>query len=418
LRQQRVQVNQDGTASVLLGTSTSQDSIESPYGWWVACVTLLIASLSFGAVTSIPVLLKPLARDWGTGASTIALVHTSAMIGAGIGSLLLGRLLDRIGFFPIAVVSALATGLGLMLAGGAPNLLTMHVAYGLLVGGIGQGAFFSPLAAAVSQWFDRQRALAIAIAASGQSVGGLILPPLMRWSAEQIGWRNTLQGYGAIAGLLLLACSFVFRRPPPRPVYAASPPPHARAAARLSPGGFALLGLCMALFNIATFVVMAHLTAYGEELGFSPTSAAAIISIMLGVALVSRLSLDQLFRRWGRANVLLAVSALHVAGMVMLPLADNYAALTTAVLLIGLGFGGYVPAYAVVVRELFPASEAGRRIAEIYFFAFVAAGAGSWSGGWVRDVSGSYPAAFALAALADCVGMCLLVWLSRKLRRT
>lgn len=413
-----MQVNPGGTASVLLATSSNRDSVESPYGWWVACVTLLIASLSFGAVTSIPVLLKPLAREWGTGASTIALVHTSAMIGAGLGSLLLGRLLDRIGFFPIAVVSSAATGLGLMLAGAAPNLLTMHIAYGLLIGGVGQGAFFGPLAAAVSQWFDRQRALAIALAASGQSVGGLILPPLMRWSAEQIGWRHTLQGYGAIAGLLLLACAFVFRRPPPRPLHAASTAPDAHVAARLSPRAFALLGLCMALFNLATFVVMAHLTAYGEELGFSPTSAAAIISVMLGVTLLSRLSLGHLFRRWGRANVLLAVSALNLAGLLMLPLAGSYVTLTIAVLLIGLGFGGFVPAYAVVVRELFPASEAGRRIAEIYFFAFLAAGAGSWSGGWVRDMTGSYPMAFGLAALVACAGMCLLVRLSRELRRS
>jgi len=167
-------------------------SIESRYSWWVAAMTLVIASLSFGAVTSIPVLLKPLASHWEKGASTVALVHTSAMFGAAIGSLVLGRMLDRVGFFRIAILAATATGLGLLLAASARNLLTLHLAYGVLIGGIGQGAFFSPLTAAVSQWFDRHRALAIAIAASGQSVGGLALPPLMRWGADAIGWRATI----------------------------------------------------------------------------------------------------------------------------------------------------------------------------------------------------------------------------------
>lgn len=224
-------------------------SLQSRYSWWVAFVTLVIASLSFGAVTSVPVLLKPLAVEWGTGAGTVAMVHTSAMVGAGVGSLVLGRLLDRFGFFGISVLAASATGLGLLLAGAADDLLTLHLAYGLLIGGIGQGAFFGPLAAAVSQWFDRHRALAIAIAASGQSVGGLLLPPLLRWSAEDVGWRATLQGYGIAAGTLLLACAFVFRRPAPRHA--------APSVAGEGRGGqptigrlwFAVLGLCMALFN-------------------------------------------------------------------------------------------------------------------------------------------------------------------------
>lgn len=272
-------------------------SIESRYSWWVAAMTLVIASLSFGAVTSIPVLLKPLASHWEKGASTVALVHTSAMFGAAIGSLVLGRMLDRVGFFRIAILTATATGLGLLLAASARNLLTLHLAYGVLIGGIGQGAFFSPLTAAVSQWFDRHRALAIAIAASGQSVGGLALPPLMRWGADAIGWRATIGTYGLVAGVALMACAFAFRRAPPPhvlPPDLSGPSEAVRSAAR---GGFLMLGLCMALSNHASFMVIGHLTAFGEEQGFAPAAAAAVVSAMLGVTLVSRLSAGQLSLR-------------------------------------------------------------------------------------------------------------------------
>ncbi|UUZ66138.1 hypothetical protein LP414_23135 [Polaromonas sp. P1(28)-13] len=58
--------------------------------------------------------------------------------------------------------------------------------------------------------------------------------------------------------------------------------------------------------------------------------------------------------------------------------------------LVGLGFGGFVPGYAILVREMFPAAQAGRRIADIYFFRFVAAGIGSWTNGWLRDLTGGY----------------------------
>lgn len=390
-------------------------SIQSAYGWWIAFVTLVIASISFGAVTSIPVLLKPLSNDWQAGASTIALIHTSAMFGAGAGSLLLGRMLDRFGFFGISVVAALATATGLIAAARAEDLLTLHLAYGLLVGGIGQGAFFSPLAAAVSQWFDRHRALAIAIAASGQSVGGLTLPPLLRWSAEQYGWRQTIEGYGIAAGVILLACAFAFRRAPPR-----QPVPRGGAAekgiVKVDRAEFALLGLCMALFNLATFIAIGHLTAFGEEIGLAPATATVFVSVMLGVTLLSRLSIGQLSNRFGHYRMLVAVSVLHLSGVALLAASTGPASTFAAVVLIGLGFGGYVPAYAVLVRELFPASEAGRRIAEIYFFAFLAAGVGSWSGGLARDITGSYAVPFGLAAGTAFAGALLLLLLSRRLR--
>nr|WP_077562448.1 MFS transporter [Polaromonas sp. C04]OOG53210.1 hypothetical protein B0E49_12185 [Polaromonas sp. C04] len=379
-------------------------------------MTLVIASLGFGAVTSVPILLKPLARYWETGASTIALVHTSAMFGAAIGSLVLGRMLDRFGFFRIAMLAATATGLGLLLAASAQNLLTLYLAYGVLIGGIGQGAFFSPLTAAVSQWFDRHRALAIAIAASGQSVGGLTLPPLMRWGAGAFGWRATLVAYGLVAGLALVACAFAFRRAPPP--HAAPPDLSGTGEAGLSEarGGFLMLGLCMALSNHASFMVIGHLTAFGEEQGFAPAAAAALVSALLGVTLVPRLFAGQLSHRLGRYRTLLAMSVLLVFGMAWLATAQGPVAITVGVVLIGLGFGGYMPGYAILVREMFPAAQAGRRIAEIYSFGFVAAGIGSWTSGWLRDLTGGYAIPFLVAACSAGLGAAGLLRLREHLR--
>jgi MFS family permease len=79
------------------------------------------------------------------------------MMGAGVGSLVLGRMVDRFGFFRIAVAGAIATIVGMALAGQAIELLTLHHAFGLLVGGLSQAAFFSPITAESSRWFSRHR---------------------------------------------------------------------------------------------------------------------------------------------------------------------------------------------------------------------------------------------------------------------
>ena len=389
------------------------DSLQS---WWVAAVGVVMGALSFGAVTSVPILLKPISLHWNAGASTASLVHTSAMFGAALGGLVLGRVLGRFGFFRIAVLGSLATCIGLVCAANAGNLGTMHVVYGLLIGGIGQGAFFSPLTVAVSQWFHRHRAMAIAVVACGQSLGGLVLPPVMSWGSEQIGWQATLTMYALLAGAALIACAFAFRRSPPGDAPQLASPGSLEVTASNSPYLMLMLGAGMALSNHASFIVIAHLTAFGEEGGFAPAAAAAGVSAMLGVSLISRLSVGHLSARWGSYRVLVAMSTLLAIGCASLALAHGAVAIGIAAIVLGLAFGGYLPGYAILVREIFPATQAGRRIAEIYFFAFVAAGIGSWTGGWTRDMTGSYTVPFWVAAASAIAGAVTLLSSRRSLR--
>lgn len=396
--------------------SSDQASLDSPWSWWVAAVGVMVGAVSFGAVTSIPILLKPLSLHWNTGASTVALVHTSAMFGAAVGGLVLGRMLASVGFFRIALFAALATCLGLLAAASAESLTTLHLVYGLLIGGIGQGAFFSPLTAAVSQWFDRHRSVAIAVVACGQSVGGLVLPPVMRWGVDVMGWQAVLSCYALLAGASLTACAFAFRPSPPQHVRQPADPSVPEAGGLVSTGVLVMLGAGMALSNHASFIVIGHITAFGEERGFTPTAAAAVLSTILGVSLLSRLLVGQLSTKWGSYKVLVGTSILLAVATAGLALGHGPVALGVAAVAIGVAFGGYLPGYAILVRDIFPAEQAGRRITEIYFFAFVAAGIGSWTGGWIRDLTGAYTVPFWVAAVSAIAGAATLLSLRRSLR--
>lgn len=390
-------------------------SIESAASWWIAAVALVMASLSFGAISAVPVLLKPLAAEWGVGASPISLVHTSGMLGAALGGLVLGRVLDRYGFFPIGIAAAGSTGVGLLIASHAHSLVLLHIAFGVLVGAVGQGGLFSALSAAVAQWFDRRRGLAIAIVASGQSVGGLLLPPLLRWGAHEAGWRETLWLFGVICLFVIGGCALAFRRSPPRVLVHTQDPEDAMPYAPLTRSMFLAVGLCMSLFNYAAFVAVGHLTALGEERGFAPTAAATLVSALLGIALVSRLAIGPLARRWGTYRALLAAAGLHTFGVICLSVAQGYAQIALSAMVLGLGFGGYLPAFAILVRERCEAAQAGRRMAEIFFFGFSAGGAGSVTAGLLRDATGGYGVPLAVGACSAAMGLALLTALRRRL---
>ncbi|WP_093166826.1 hypothetical protein [Variovorax sp. YR216] len=81
-----------------------------------------MSSVSFGAVTAVAILMKPLMEEWSTGAGAIAGVHSATLVASGISGVWFGRLLDRYRFFPMALAAALATGLGLCVIAWASHL--------------------------------------------------------------------------------------------------------------------------------------------------------------------------------------------------------------------------------------------------------------------------------------------------------
>ena len=66
--------------------------------------------------------------------------------------------------------------------------------------------------------------------------------------------------------------------------------------------------------------------------------------------------------------------------------------------LFGLFQGGIVPCYALIVREYFPASQAGSRTGIIIFATLLGMAFGAWVSGVLYDMNGSYSAAFVHAA--------------------
>lgn len=397
--------------TVPLAPGLTRHAADSGYSWAVAAGTLVLASLSFGAVTSVPILFAPIARDFGWSHGLVALVHTFTMICAGAGSIVLGRMLDRRGFFLIAVCAALATGLGLVLASHATSFWQMALAYGLLVGGVGQGAFFSPLAAAVTHWFDRHRSLAVAIALSGQSVGGLLVPPLLRVAAEHQGWRTALQGYGILCSVGMLAAASLYAPRPPGQEHGAGN--SGTAVRRRSGRSLGLLGFTLWCSNTATFGIAGHMVTYGEQVGLGPAAAGSMMAALFGITLFSRLGVGHWLARGGIYRTLIGTSLLHGCGAWLVLAAGSPSQLVLAVLVVGLGFGGYLPAYGSLVRSMFPAQEAGRRLSELYLLGFLGAGSGTWIVGALRDARGG-DFDWSFLAMASLASIACVVLLARR----
>jgi MFS family permease len=423
-----------------------QDGIDSRYAWLRLSVTLALMTIGATGMFVISVALPAVQADFGIDRSSVSSAYTMLMIGFGLGGILMGRLADRFGVAVPVAIGAFGLGGGFIAAGLAPGIVSFGIVHGLLIGLLGTSATFSPLVADTSLWFERRRGLAVAICASGNYLGGAFWPPIVQHFIETVGWRQTYIGIGVMCLLTMLPLALLLRRRPPgvvdsapaaqgntaaAPAAAALPSQAAQVgqtgqlgqAGPLRPLGMspAALQTLLCIAGVACCVAMAmpqvHIVAYCSDLGFGPARGAQMLALMLGFGVISRLASGWISDRIGGLRTLLLGSILQgVALLLFLPF-DGLASLYVISALFGLFQGGIVPSYALIVRENFPASEAGGRVAVVISSTLLGMALGGWMSGAVFDYTGSYHAAFINGVAWNLLNLTIAVLLLRRAMR-
>ncbi len=392
-------------------------SVERPYSWVVAVASLLMMAIGMGATYVVVVALKPIAAEFGWPRAVPSLSYSFVLFGAGLGGLMMGRWSDRVGMGPPALTGSIMICLGALLASTADGAGRLYLAHGLFMGLLGNAAMFGPLVANATRWFDRRRGIAVGLVTTGQSLAGAVWPPVLRLLTETVGWRQTFVYFAGFAICTLVPLSLVLWPMPPRQLEV---PTRARddATGRVVglPAAMVQAMLCLAIVGccVAMAMPMVHIIAHATDLGYSTTRAAELLSVLLGCAVLSRLVYGFLADRIGGLRTLLLGSLGQALMLTTFAAVESLAGLYVVAALFGLAFGGIVPAYALIVRELFPASEAGWRIATVFLFGTIGMATGGWLGGYIFDLVGSYRAAFLVGVAFNLMNLALVGTLVRR----
>ena len=406
--------------SAVVSAAPLRPTIETRASWIVCLTALGIAAVSFAAPAITVVGLKSIAADLGGERSVPALAYSLAWLGASFGGIPMGRAAERFGirFTVIFGAAMIAVGLVIAQSGGRFGLL---VGYGLFVGLLGNSGINAPLYIYVSRWFDRRRGTALALIGSGSSVSAAIWAPIFVIAEAQIGWRHTMLGFAAVEIVLILPVAWFVFGPAPEAASAEGdrhgPRPGA-AVLGLKPA-VVLAGLCTAGFLCCVPMAMpqGHLVAFCSDAGIPVSHGAAMISVLLGCAFVSRQFWGFAADRIGGLRTVLAGSVCQITAMIGFLLTQNEAGLFAVSAWFGLGFSGIIPAYVLAVRELFPASEASWRVPSVLLFSGSGMAFGGWVAGAIYDAVGFYAAAFAAGIVFNVVHLMVigaLVWRQRR----
>jgi len=157
-----------------------------------------------------------------------------------------------------------------------------------------------------------------------------------------------------------------------------------------------------------------HIVAYCSDLGHGSAPGAHMLSLMLGFGVVSRLASGWICDQIGGRLTLLLGSSLQALALVLFLPFQGLTALYIVSALFGLFQGGIVPAYTVIVREFFPAAEAGVRVGTVLMATVFGMALGGWLSGAIFDLTGSYHAAFLNGIAWNVLNMAIAVVLLRR----
>jgi MFS family permease len=384
----------------------------------VMAASLLFLLIGTGSIYFLVVALKSISAEFDWPRAVPSLAYSLQYFGGGIGGIFMGYLLDRSGMGIPAILGASMIGLGGILTSGISTQWELYAIYGVLTGFLGRAALFSPLMANITRWFDHKKSMAAGILGSGQGLAGAFWPPIFQHFNDTIGWRQTSLWYGIFALATMLPLCLILRQKPP-PVAPVPLPPTSgsmpladRQPVRLplSPRAIqislsiASIGCCVAMA-----LPLAHAASHVSDIGYSPARGAEILSLMLASAAVSCLvGVGFLGGRFGGLRAIFIFSAAQALFLGVLAFVDSLTAIYVTAVLFGLGYGGILPCYPVIVREHLPAREAGRRTGMVILCAGGGMALGAWLGGAVFDATGSYKIAFLIGVVFNIGNLAII----------
>lgn len=383
----------------------------------LAVGTTLVA-LNLGALSSLPVLLKPISTEFGWARGATALAYTAAAFTIGVAGVVWGRLADRYGTRRVVLVGAVAQPAAFLLLSGLGSLPQLYLLY-VMLGGLGFAAINVPIIANVGLWFTRRKGLALGILSSGGPLGQALVAFLAASVVVSFGWRTAYLTLAIVYATISVPLALLVRTPP---ILAAGfggvPVAHDRGRYPLPAPVVVAWMSAAAVFCCATMSIpIVHTVAMLTDRGIPYPTAVRIFFVIMASGVLGRVMLGRLTDSLGGLRSYLLASVLQTALVFWFMRVESLPVLYVLSALFGLGFSGVMTSIWVSLRELVPPRVAATSLAIVVMFAWMGMGLGGWYGGHVFDMTGGYTHSYAHAVVSGVVNIAIVAALLRHVGR-
>ncbi|MBO6776319.1 MAG: MFS transporter [Marinibacterium sp.] len=371
----------------------------------VLIVGCMIIIVSFGVRASYGVFQIPIATEFGWARSEFSMAIAIQNLAWGIGQPIFGALAEKFGDRKAILIGILIYAMGLFLSAESVTALGHQfnsVLVGFGVAGTGVGLILASVGRAAS---DKNRSMALAIAAASGSVGQIVGPSLAEWLLTIVSWQSVFMMFAAaVAALVFLLPGLQPKEPADATVVQDSLSQILAKAFRDPSFTLIFLGFFSCGYQLA--FVFAHFPAFVTELcgpiqpgglldsmGIRTTSALGAVAISLvGLANIGgTLMAGWLGGRFQKKNVLVWIytgRTLVSVAFIMLPITP----LTVILFSVSMGalWLATVPLTSGLIGYIYGLRFMGTLFGIVFFSHQLGGFLGVWLGGRMYDAFGDY----------------------------
>jgi MFS family permease len=410
------------------------------YGWVLVAVAFVTMAVGVNARTAFSLLFPAILDEFGWDRGMTAGVFSFGFLVSALVTPCIGWVMDLRGPRLVIELGVAAMGAGLLLAALVREPWQLYLSLGALVGGGVNCLAYTGQSLYLTNWFVRRRGLALSIAFSGVGIGSITVLPWVASLITDSGWRAACLRLGILVLVLLVPLNVLLKRRPedlglaPDGMAASSAVvartgsvvDHAwtavdwtlRRALQTARFWWLASGYFCGLFT--WYAVQVHQTKYLIEVGFGPREAALALGLVSLVAISGQIAFGHLSDRIGREWVWTIGNMGFVISCVLLILLhDRPSQILLYAMVLAQGTIGYslTSVMGAIAAEIFEGRHFGRIFGTVMVAAILGGAAGPWLTGALYDATGSYSAAFWIAAGCSALSA-LAIWTAapRKVR--
>ncbi|XP_028286556.1 solute carrier family 16 member 6a [Parambassis ranga] len=211
-----------------LGPNVYSEAPDGGWGWVIAGAFFLVEVFTYGTIKSFGIFLKDLMKDFGENNSRVSWIVSICVFVMTFNAPLSTVLTNRFGFQVVVMTGGLLISTGTIATSFTSSINQMYITYGL-VAGLGYCLTFLPTVTLLSQYFNRQRSLVVAVASTGEALSMFALAPAFSALRDHIGWRHTMAVIGALQSIIIICGALL------RPIIIKPRKSHMTESDRLSP---------------------------------------------------------------------------------------------------------------------------------------------------------------------------------------
>lgn len=380
------------------------------------CFVVLTISSGLGFY-GLAVYLNAFANERGWPVASISLATTLFFFVGGLLGVVAARLIAVRDVRHVIVAGGLIGGGALAVLGRVEARWQLYLVYAVFAFGFA-GAGLVPATTVVTRWYHLRRSVALSVASTGLSVGGILVTPLAKWLIDERGLADATPWLAVAWVLGIVPVTLWLIRPDPAALGWLPDGERVGDGAAFTARGTAFADAVRTKFYVA--VAVGYVLVLGAQVGGiqqlvrlveerTDAGTATVATIALaGMSVLARLAGGRLATRLALMPFTVGLAALQAVSLIAVALADGRVALIAGIVVFGATVGNLLMLQPLLVAEHFGVRDYARIYSRVQLVGIVGTAGGPLLLGWLHDHGGGYRTSYLVAAVCSAAGAVVL----------